>query len=103
MRVRGCTSFYRQIRKPKHREPPQCFCLTTTAPGNSIDLSWIISRYGPEAHAPFTETAWYSASTRVWCRPMGHCKGKDNKKKTAARRQKAERLKAAKAPATQAK
>jgi hypothetical protein len=34
---------------------------------------------------------------------MGHCKGKDNKKKTAARRQKAERLKAAKTLATQAK
>jgi len=30
---------------------------------------------------------------------MGHCKGKDNAKKTAARRKKAERLKAAKAAA----
>jgi hypothetical protein len=27
---------------------------------------------------------------------MGHCKGKDNAKRTAARRKKAERLKAAK-------
>jgi hypothetical protein len=34
---------------------------------------------------------------------MGHCKGKDNKKKTAARRQKAERLHAAKAVAAAAK
>jgi len=30
---------------------------------------------------------------------MGHCKGKDNAKKTAARRRKMERLRSAQAPA----
>jgi hypothetical protein len=34
---------------------------------------------------------------------MGHCKGKDNFKKTIARRKKAERLHAAKAEAAKAK
>jgi len=34
---------------------------------------------------------------------MGHCKGKDNAKKTAARRRKMERLRNAQAPVAKAK
>ncbi len=39
---------------------------------------------------------------RVWCRDMGHCKGKDNVKKRAVRRKKTERLALAKSTAAAA-
>jgi hypothetical protein len=49
------------------------------------------------------ETAWYCGVKGVWWRSMGHCKGKNNVKKRAARRRKTERLALAKSPATAAK
>jgi hypothetical protein len=45
------------------------------------------------------ETAWYWCPERVCWRAMGHCKGKTNVKKRAARRKKTERLALAKGAA----
>lgn len=36
------------------------------------------------------DSAWYCRAMRVWCGSMGHNKGKDNVKKRAVRRKKAE-------------
>jgi hypothetical protein len=49
------------------------------------------------------DRAWRRRTKGVWCGSMGHCKGKDNVKKRAARRKKNERLVLAKSKATAAK
>ena len=49
------------------------------------------------------ETAWYGGRKGVCLGAMGHCKGKDNVRKRAARRKKTERLALAKSKAKTAK